>query len=491
MNWQDTLKYIPDGVQTLSKMPSKHVNGIYPKYIDRAEGAYVWSGDKQYIDYPLGLGPIVLGHAHEYVNRAIIDQLSKGIVYSLPSPKETELAVKLCDIIPSAEMVRFVKTGSEATSAAVRIARAYTGRNKIVCCGYHGWHDWYSVISDKSEGIPRNIANLTTRFKYNDIEDLQKQLGSRTNCKVAAVIMEPYILEEPKTGFLQDVRRLCTEHGALLIFDEVVTAFRTKKWTAQAYYKTIPDLTTIGKAMANGMPIGCVCGRKKVMEKLQGGCFVSSTFGGELASIAAALATIRYMEDHCVIDQIWKMGDRFKSNFKVITDSLGISDSVKLIGLPPRTFFVFPTIEHKALFWQECLERGVLFGYAQFISYAHTMDIIDKTTQAMRNAMKMVRKYWDNPRDALRGSVPEETFRLQESKNETPPPEHKRPTDNKTVAKPKFGNIKNPVSVDILRPTEVPAKLQPEQKPVLDNIHKQDTDRTGRPDKHTVGKPDN
>jgi len=464
MNWQDTLRYIPGGVQTLSKMPSKHVNGVYPKYIDRAEGAYVWSGDKRYIDYPLGLGPIVLGHSNKEVNRAVIDQLGKGIVYSLPSPMETELAEKLCSLVPSYEMVRFVKTGSEATSAAVKIARAYTGRNKIVCCGYHGWHDWYTVTTDKNQGIPRNIANLTTKFQYNDIDSLQKQLGSVANCKVAAVIMEPYILEEPKQGFLQDVRRLCDEHGALLIFDEIVTAFRTKKWTAQAYYKTIPDLTTIGKAMANGMPIGCVGGRRKVMEVLQGDCFVSSTFGGELASIAAALATIQYIETYYVIDQIWKMGERFQANFKVITDSLGLSSKVKLIGLPPRTYFVFPTVEHKALFWQECLERGVLFGYAQFISYAHTMDVIDKTTQAMRNAMKLVKKYWDNPRDALRGEVPEETFRLQMVKNEPPAPQSQRPTDNKAVAKQRPVAVENAVPSDVSRPAEVPAKLQFKQE---------------------------
>jgi len=277
--------------------------------------------------------------------------------------------------------------------------------------------------------------------------------------------MEPYVLEEPKVGFLQDVRRLCDEHGALLIFDEVVTAFRTKKWTAQAYYKVMPDLTTIGKAMANGMPIGCVCGRRKVMEVLQGDCFVSSTFGGELASISAALATINYMERHNVIDHIWRMGDRFKSNFKVIIDHLGLSDKVKIIGLPPRTYFIFPTIEHKALFWQECLERGVLFGYAQFISYAHTLEVIDTTTRAMREAMKLVRKYWDNPKDALRGSVPEETFRLEEPKNVEPQTiEQEGCSDNKAVAEPEPIIIEDPAPVKPRRPVEVLPNPEPVKK---------------------------
>jgi len=459
-NWEETLEYIPDGVQTLSKMPSKHVDGVYPKYIDRAKGAYIWCGDKKYIDYPLGLGPIVLGHANEHVNRAIIDQLQDGIVYSLPNKKETELAKKICDIIPSAEMVRFVKTGSEATSAAIKAARAYTEREKVLCCGYHGWHDWFSIVNDKKDGVPKCLESLISKFKYNDIEDLNRQMGTKDSCDIAAVIMEPYILEEPNKGFLEDVRRICTSHGAVLIFDEVVTAFRTKKWSAQAYYGVTPDMTTIGKAMGNGMPIGCVCGKKDIMETLQRDCFVSSTFGGELASISAAIATIEYIESHNVIDHIWKMGERLKSMFATITDGMGISDEVKIIGLPPRTYFVFPTIAHKALFWQECLERGVLLGYAQFISYKHDLNVIDETIRAMRGAMKIVRKYWDKPEDALKGRVPEETFRLPEmKKNEVNADKLEGLAKSKIVEKPESKNTKNTVSTNGGRPIKIPAKL--------------------------------
>jgi len=458
MNWDETLKVIPDGVQTLSKMPSKHVNRVYPKYIDKAEGAYVWCGDKKYIDYPLGLGPIVLGHANTYVNRAIVDQLNNGIVYSLPSKKETELANKICDLIPCAEKVRFVKTGSEATTAAVKIARAYTKRNKVLCCGYHGWHDWFSIVNEKKDGIPRIIANLSCKFKYNDIDDFRKKLGKKENCKVAAVIMEPYILEEPNDNYLHDIRRICTDYGIVLIFDEIVTAFRTKKFSAQAYYGVTPDLTTLGKAMANGMPMGCVCGKAKIMDVLLGDCFVSSTFGGELASISAAIATIDFMQSHNVIDQIWKMGERFKSLFKTITDSMGLSDKVYLKGLPPRTYFVFPSPEHKALFWQECLYRGVLLGYAQFISYSHTLPVIDETIQAMRGAMKIVRKYWDDPRAALKGDLPEETFRLPEMKNEIGTTDTNGPANSEVMAESSVGNIKNVSPTNGGRPIKVPGK---------------------------------
>jgi len=459
MDWNKTLKCIPDGVQTLSKMPSKHVNRVYPKYIDRAEGAYVWAGDKKYVDYPLGLGPIILGHAHGYVNRAIVDQLQKGIVYSLPAELETELAMKICDIIPSAEKVRFLKTGSEATSAAVRIARAYTGRNKVLCCGYHGWHDWFAVVNDKKAGIPGTIANLTVKFKYNDIDDFMAKMGKKEACKVAAVIMEPYVLEEPNKNFLQDIRKTCTEYGAVLIFDEVVTAFRTKKFSAQAYYGVTPDLTCIGKAMGNGMPIGGVCGRADIMDVLQGDCFVSSTFGGELASIAASIATIEYMQTHNVIDQIWKMGERLQNLFKTITDSMGLSGEVYMKGLPPRTYFVFPTAEHKALFWQECLYRGVLLGYAQFISYAHTLGVIDETIVAMRGAMKMVRKYWDNPSAALKGDIPEETFRLPEMKDEVGTAKPDGPTESSFVEEPEPESIENSILANGGRPIKVPKKL--------------------------------
>ena len=492
MDWKETLQYIPDGVQTLSKMPSKHINGIYPKYIDRAKGAYVWSGDKKYVDYPLALGPIVLGHANDEVNSAIIDQLQRGVVYSLPNQKETELAKKICDIIPSAEMVRFVKTGSEATSAAVRIARAYTGRNKILCCGYHGWHDWYAVVNNKTDGIPKNISNLIAKFEYNNLEDLEKKLGSKKSCRVAAVIMEPYVLVEPNQGYLQSVKQLCEEYGALLIFDEVVTAFRTKKWSAQAYYKVIPDLTTIGKAMANGLPMGCVCGKREVMKVLQGDCFISSTFGGELASISAALATINYIEKYNVIDHIWQMGERLINGFRNITDSMGLSDKVKLIGLPPRTYFVFPTVEHKALFWQECLERGVLFGYAQFISYAHTLGVIDETITAMRGAMNMVRKYWDNPKDALRGEVPEETFRLKDPKNEaiTTTTKHERCPDRKEVEEPEVRNTEDFKTADGTGTSEVLKQLQPKQEPILDDIFVECPSGDGRDDGDSVGESD-
>ena len=461
MEWQQTCQIIPDGVQTLSKMPSKHIEGVYPKYVDYAEGPYIFCGDKKYIDYPLGLGPIILGHAHPVITRAISEQVARGYIYSLPSQLEGKLAQKIIEIIPCAEMVRFLKTGSEATSAAVKIARAFTGRDRILACGYHGWHDWYSGSTPKKRGVPTAVCNLTQQFKYNDLESLRLLLGNKKDCDVAAVIMEPYILEKPKPDYLRQVRQMCDEYKALLIFDEVVTGFRTKKWVAQAMFDVIPDLTCLGKAMANGVPIACVCGKQEYMEVLRGDCFVSSTWGGDLLGVSAALATIEYIEKNGVINHIWQMGERFKNSFNNTANNLGLAEDVKCIGYPPRTFFIFPTGTHKSLFWQECLKGGVFFGYAQFISHAHKLNHIDETCATMRQAMKMVKKYWDEPEKALQGKPAEETFRLivtKEASNGTKSADGTGRSDSPVVAKSGVADAKNVQNVDGARPIKVSGK---------------------------------
>lgn len=394
MNWDKTCKVIPNGVQTLSKMPARHVGGVYPKYIDRAKGAHIYCGDKSYIDYPLGLGAVILGHADFDVNVAIKKQLEEGVIYSLPHPKETELAELICDIIPSAEMARFLKTGSEACSAAIKIARAYTGRKKIIACGYHGWHDWYSSTCKPAGCVDRHVIQL----KYNDIESFEKKITD----KVAAVIIEPYVFEEPKVGFLKAIRRLCTEKGAVLIFDEIVTGFRTPKLSAQKYFKITPDLTCLGKPMANGLPISCVCGRKDIMEILTKDCFVSSTFGGEMLSIAAALKTIEIIQEK-TLHHITIMGSKLKEAFNRYAQNYGLFEC-KCVGYPQRTKFEFPTDAHRSLFWQECLKRGVFFGYAQFISFAHDMPVLDKTVETIKNSLYILKKYPD-PTIALEGEI--------------------------------------------------------------------------------------
>ena len=412
MNWLKTCELIVDGVQTLSKMPEKHVNGVYPKYITHGKGAYVYGDDgKRYIDYPCGLGAVLLGYANDRVNQAVKEQLMRGSIFSLPNYLETELAERIVDLIPSAEKVRFLKTGSEATSAAVKIARAFTGKEGIICIGYHGWHDWYCSTTTKKAGVPEqavvqckynSISEVITAFEYNEQEDMTG---------IAAVIMEPYILDEPNYGYLNKIRKLCDRYGALLIFDEVVTGFRTTDYSAQKMFKIMPDLTCLGKAMANGLPISAVCGKKEIMNVLMKDCFVSSTFGGELLSIAAALEVLKILDEENIIHKIWDSGNLFKEGFKQIVDSCKMGDYIGIKGYPPRTFFTFSSEAHKSLFWQECLGKGVLFGYAQFISASHGRDEIDQTLLAMKHAVQMVSKYFDNPKAALRGEVAQETFR--------------------------------------------------------------------------------
>ncbi len=394
-DWKKTLSLIPEGVQTLSKRPCCYVDDVYPKYIDRGQAAYVFTDDERYIDYTMGLGAVLLGHSYQTVTDAVCSQAKKGVLFGLPNYAETVLAEKICEIVPCAEMVRFVKTGSETTSAAVKIARAYTNRPHVIACGYHGWHEWYNWTTPNNAGC---APQPVTRVEYNDYVMIDRIFDSNS---VAAVIMEPYILEKPKHGFLKLVRSLCDRKGAVLIFDEVITGFRTKTGTAQKFFDVTPDLTCLGKALGNGFAIGCVCGKRELMKVLEDKCFVSSTFGGELTGIAAGLAVIEAIERGGVIQHIWEMGQLLKDGFNNAAQALDLD--AECIGYPCRTKFVFPTDVHLSLFWQECLKRGVFFGHAQFISYAHDKFILEKTLDVVRESLEVVAGRWDEPKQLLRG----------------------------------------------------------------------------------------
>ena len=408
--FRETRNLIPDGVSTLSKMPNKYVDGLYPIYIDRGDGCHIYSGDREWIDYPLGLGAIVLGHNMEDINRAVVTQMRNGTLFPCPNKLETQLAQKLSTLIPSCEMLRYVKTGSEACQAAVRIARAYTSKNIICCSGYHGWHDWYTISTPKNQGIPYILNKYIKRFEHGNIEEITKII--KRGKDIAAVMIEPYIYGETKKEYLIQLRNLCKSHNILLIFDEVVTGFRTLGYSAQKYFDVMPDMSCFGKAMGNGIPVGFVCGKKKYMEVLQGDCFVSSTFGAELIGISAALAVLRYMEDRGVIEHIWEMGKMLKDGFNNEAAGLGISAEVECQGLPCRTYFKFPSSVHKSLFWQYCIKNGVFFGHAQFISYCHGLNEIHKTLEVCRQALSFVKANWESPEKALEGIPAAEVFRM-------------------------------------------------------------------------------
>jgi len=401
MNWQKTIELIPSGVQTESKRPSQYIEGVYPKYIDKGDGAYVYDYDgKRYVDYTCSLGAILLGHAHPSTIRAVVDRLQKGHLFGLPNYLETELAEKLKELIPCAEMSRFVKTGSEACQGVIKIARAYTGRDKVLSYGYHGWHQWIAVTTPRNGGCP-SCLNPTIK-DFTGLESLVVELEKRDN--IAAVIIEPYIYEMPNFGTLKKLRLLCDKKGTVLIFDEVITGFRTQEFSAQKLFHCTPDIAVFSKAMANGIPMAAICGKKDLMESIIDGskanCFVSSTFGGDLLGISAALATIKEIEEKNVIDEIWRTGDVFIERFNTIASDMSLN--AKCEGFPCRPKFIFPSDDHLRLFWQTCLDNGVLFGKAQFISFSHGAEELNLTVQAMTAGLRVLKKYWNNPKEALR-----------------------------------------------------------------------------------------
>ncbi len=390
---------IPVGAQTFSKAPPYFVEGVYPVFLQRGEGAWVWDVDgNRYIDYVLGLGAITLGYGHPEVNASIVRQLEKGISFSLPHPLEIEVAELLRQTVPCAEMARFSKTGSEVTSAAIRAARAYTGRDHIAYASYHGWHDWYAVTTSRNKGIPRVLREYVHPFTYNDIRSLEA-VFSRLDGSVAAVIMEPVVMEEPHPGYLEEVKELAHRHGALLIFDEIVTGFRWAPGGAQAYYGVTPDLATFGKGMANGMPLSAVVGRRDVMACFEE-VFFSTTFGGEALSLAAAAATIRTVQRENVCQHLWEAGARLQAGFNRIAAHLswnGPHPLAECVGPAVRPKLVFRNLEGKesplvkSLFMQEMVRRGVLLhSGALNLCLAHTCEVVDATLNACEEALRVV-----------------------------------------------------------------------------------------------------
>jgi glutamate-1-semialdehyde 2,1-aminomutase/spore coat polysaccharide biosynthesis protein SpsF len=388
-------RLIPSCTQTFSKGPTQFIQGVAPLFLVRGQGSRVWDvDDNEYIDYPMALGPIILGHNYPAVTEAVIHQLRQGTTFSLPHPLEVEVAELLVETIPCAEMVRFGKNGSDVTSGAVRVARAYTGRDLIACCGYHGWADWYIGTTTRNKGVPQTVQKLTLPFVYNDIDSLRSIFWEHPG-QVAAVIMEPIGVVEPHHGFLQQVRELTQREGALLIFDEVVTGFRLTLSGAQGYFGVTPDLACFGKAMANGYPLAAVVGRRDIMN-LFDEVFFSFTFGGETLSLAAAKATIIEMREKNVTAHLWEQGQRLKDGYNVLAKEYGISQWTACIGLPPRTVVVFhdesgaESLVQKSLFQQECLKRGILFAGAHNLCFSHSAADVDYTLRVYRTAMEIL-----------------------------------------------------------------------------------------------------
>lgn len=398
--WARAEKIIPAGTQTFSKGPTQYVQGVAPIYLRRGKGSHVFDVDgNEYIDYVMALGPITLGYCYPRVNEAIIRQLEQGISFSQMHPLEVELSDLLIELIPCAEMVRFGKNGSDVTSAAVRVARAYTGREKIACCGYHGWQDWYIGTTTRDKGVPKSTKELTIPFEYNNIKSLER-IFTENKGEIAAVIMEPINVTEPKDNFLPEVKQLTHNNKTVLVFDEIVTGFRLALGGAQEYFGVTPDLSTCGKGMANGMPLSAIVGKREIMKEFDE-VFFSFTFGGETLSLAAAIATIEEIREKNVIEHFRKQGEKLKNGYNELAQSFGLLNYTQCIGLPGHSAFHFrdregnDSLEMKSLFQQEVIKRGILTIGVHLLSFSHNDEDVEKTLEAYRDAMGILRRAID------------------------------------------------------------------------------------------------
>jgi glutamate-1-semialdehyde 2,1-aminomutase len=391
---------IPLGSQTFSKSRTLYPVGISPLYATRAKGAKIWDVDgNQYIDLVSALASVTLGYGDKGVERAVKQQLKIGVSMSLPGILEAEVAELIVNLVPSAEMVRFGKNGSDATAAAIRLARAFTGREHIVVCGYHGWQDWYIGSTTRNKGVPESVSALTHKFEYNNIESLKLVLNEYQG-KIAAVIMEPMNLVYPKPGFLESVKKLTHEAGALLIFDEIITGFRFAKGGAQELFSITPDISTLGKGIANGFPLSAVVGRREVMMQMEE-IFFSGTFGGELLSLAAAKHLLKLHSREDICGKLYSQGKDLSNSVEDKIRQFGLEDVLMLSGHPTWKFFnwgeygTYSRDEIKTYFFQEIFKEGLLMTGTHNISLAHSpkisneiIDIYQKVFGKLKNALE-------------------------------------------------------------------------------------------------------
>ncbi len=400
---------MPGGVQK-ARRPSNFSQN-YPVFMERGKGAHIYDVDgNEYIDWLLSYGPIVLGHCYPKVDQAVIVEINKGFLFDLTPPLQLTLAQKLIDLIPCAEKVLFVNTGSGATSAAVRIARIYTGRSMVVRWGYHGWHDW---SCPSQAGIPRSTLRDVLTFSYNDLDSLENVLEENGG-KVACIIMMPLEIELPKPGFLEGVRELANAYGVVLIFDEVRSWPRMSLGGAQEYYGITPDMTTLSKGIANGYPISAVVGKEEIMAVAEKST-ISATYFPSTLGLAAALTTIKELEDTQAIDHLWRMGKQLGDGLKDIIEGKRVK--AEILGLPIMPFLIFGrkadydkvwyeriyqggdpgTKEDKRLmnsFYDETIKRGVFFHprHHWFTCLSHTEDDVRKTLQVTEEALDIAKK---------------------------------------------------------------------------------------------------
>jgi glutamate-1-semialdehyde 2,1-aminomutase len=390
---------IPGGSHTYAKGDDQYPERS-PAFLARGQGCRVWDTDgNEFIEYGMGLRAVTLGHAFAPVVEAVTRQLAGGVNFSRPAPIELECAETLLRLVPGAEMAKFCKDGSLAVDGAVRLARAHTGRDMVAICGDHPFfstNDWFIGTTDMAAGIPEPTRRQVVKFRYHDIPGLQAVFNEHPG-KIACVVMEAARTEEPRPGYLAGVRALAHAHGALLVFDEMITGFRWHLRGAQHLYGVTPDLSTFGKAMANGFSVSALVGRRDVMTL--GGSdhdrervfLLSTTHGAETHQLAAAIATMRFYETHPVVETLHARGARLREGYSQAAARHGLAGYVDLVGRDCNLLFTTKDTERKpsqpfrTLFMQEMIRRGVI-APSLVVSYSHTEADIDRTIEAADQA---------------------------------------------------------------------------------------------------------
>jgi len=419
--WRRAIEMVPGGSQTNSKRATAYALGAFPIYAQRAEGARIQDVDGNwYIDYILGLGPITLGYCYPEVDAAIRAQLDRGIIYGLLAPVELEVAESVIEMVPCAEMVRFLKGGAEVTTAAARMARAHTGREVILNCGYRGWADgWMAQNAGLDKGVPDCLGGVIDGWGRHDLDGLRAKLEEHAG-RVAMVALDPAGGgARVPDGYHQGVRELCDEHGALLMYDEIVTGFRMAPGGGQEYFGVTPDLACFAKGIANGMACGVVCGRAEVMRTAIDDVVISVTYGGEALSLAAAAAATGVIRDEPVIDTIWETGGRLMRGFDELGDKHGVP--LKCHGYEPMSSQTItyddPQLSQDVwtLLLQEMAQRGVLLrrGGLLFITYSHRDEEVEETLAALDESLAVIAEAVDSGtvKDRMRVQEVRESFR--------------------------------------------------------------------------------
>jgi glutamate-1-semialdehyde 2,1-aminomutase len=391
--WQKAKVLIPGGNQLLSKRTEKFLPGFWPAYYKKAKGCEVWDMDNNhYYDFAqMGVGSCILGYADEAVNKAVIEAVQMASMCSLNSYEEVALAEKLVDLHKWSDMVRFARTGGEACSVAIRIARAAAGKTKVAFCGYHGWHDWYisANIGDEvnlddqllqglqTRGIPQELKNTALPFRYNQLDELEAIVAMYPD-EIGVIIMEPRREKGPEEGFLEGVRAIADRIGAVLIFDEVTSGFRINMGGIHLTYGVEPDIAVFGKALGNGFPISAILGRRSVMDSSQD-TFISSTMWTERIGFVAALETMSLMGKNMVQTQLVHYGEMINMGWIALAKKYGIE--IEISGVPPLTHISFISddpLVAQTFYSQEMLKKGYLLSASIYTTFAYSDEVIEK-----------------------------------------------------------------------------------------------------------------